>query len=91
MCPSCHEAVSSEFLFCPHCGNAADHVCPECQRRVDPDWSFCPACGARRKVISPQTVAVGGLEQIIGLPEPEPRPSNSPRTSRSTPGPRRGA
>jgi len=91
MCPSCHEAVSSEFLFCPHCGNAADHVCPECQRRVDPDWSFCPACGARRKEISPQTVALGSVEQIIGLPEPEPRPANGPRTSRSTHGPRRGA
>src|SRR5882672_6206512 len=87
MCPSCHEAVSSEFLFCPHCGNAADHVCPECQRRVDPDWSFCPACGARRKEISPQTVALGSVEQIIGLPEPEPRPANGPRTSRSTHGP----
>ncbi len=91
ICPACHEAVSSEFLFCPHCGNAADHVCPECQRRVDTDWSFCPACGARRREIPESAVPIGGLEQIIGLPEPAPRPASTPRAARNPPGPRRGA
>ena len=91
ICPSCHEAVSSEFLFCPHCGNAADHVCPECQRRVDTDWSFCPACGARRREIQESAVPMGGLEQIIGLPEPAPRPASTARAARNPSGPRRGA
>ena len=91
ICPSCHEAVSSEFLYCPHCGNAADHVCPECQRRVDTDWSFCPACGARRREIPESAVPIGSVEQIIGLPEPAPRPAGTTRTARNAPGPRRGA
>ena len=91
ICPACHEAVSSEFLFCPHCGNAADHVCPECQRRVDPDWTFCPACGARRRESVTSPGAVESVEQIIGLPEPAPLPASTPRMARSTPGGRRGA
>jgi len=91
ICPACHEAVSSEFLFCPHCGNAADHVCPECQRRVDPDWTFCPACGARRRESVTSPGAVESVEQIIGLPEPAPLPASTPRMARSTPAGRRGA
>ena len=91
ICPSCHEAVSAEYLFCPHCGNAADHVCPECQRRVDTGWSFCPSCGARRRQIPESAVPVGTVEQIIGLPEPPTRSASTPRTARNAPAPRRGA
>ncbi len=90
ICPSCHETVSSEFLFCPHCGNAADHVCPECQRRVDPDWSFCPACGARRRDLSSQVVPAGNVEPIIGLTEPAPHHASVTRSARPA-APRRGA
>jgi type IV pilus assembly protein PilB len=91
LCPSCHETVSSEFLYCPHCGNAATHVCPRCERRVDPAWSFCPGCGERRRELPLVGAESGGGENaaMIGLPAPESRPTS--RIGRDARGGRRGA
>lgn len=89
LCPDCHNSISSEFLYCPHCGRSSGHICPHCQRRADPEWSFCPSCGERR---AEQLHAhAGDDEPIIGLPEPQ---SQAPHLSRSAPRPigsRRGA
>jgi hypothetical protein len=101
LCPSCHETVSSEFLYCPHCGSAATHVCPRCERRVDPAWSYCPGCGEQRKDAPLVGAQPGGLEPMVGASAVEPRPvseshpagpqRHTPRNGRDPRGARRGA
>ena len=49
ICPTCHESVSSEHTYCPHCGRASTILCGGCQHRLDPEWGFCPSCGRRRE------------------------------------------
>jgi len=49
ICSGCHQTVSSEYAFCPHCGVRAALTCTGCGRRVSPDWQYCPACGAVRE------------------------------------------
>jgi len=67
ICTSCHETISAEFHFCPHCGAVSPNSCPQCQRRLDPLWGFCPACGHQRV----GAVAIpAGDDALIGLPEP---------------------
>ncbi|HEX7077019.1 MAG TPA: ATPase, T2SS/T4P/T4SS family [Candidatus Eisenbacteria bacterium] len=49
ICTGCHQTVSFEYSFCPHCGTRAALTCLGCGRRAAPDWSFCPACGRARE------------------------------------------
>ena len=49
LCPSCRGAISSEFLYCPHCGASVASACPRCERRLDASWLVCPFCGVRRE------------------------------------------
>jgi type II secretory ATPase GspE/PulE/Tfp pilus assembly ATPase PilB-like protein len=62
LCPGCRVTLSSEFLFCPHCGHASAHACSKCQRRVDAGWRFCPTCGEKR----PGAPAVPVTEELVG-------------------------
>lgn len=97
LCPGCHETVSSEFLFCPHCGQASAHACTGCQRRVDATWAFCPSCGERR----PGRAPANG-EALVGSGDPPEDPAEAPppgdetaprstRSPREPIGARRGA
>ncbi len=65
VCTACHESVSSEFLFCPNCGQASAHMCSRCQRRVDVEWSYCPACGQHRGAAVPSAAIE---ESMVGMP-----------------------
>ena len=67
LCTHCHETVSSDFLFCPHCGHASAHACTRCQRRVDAAWAFCPSCGERRPGhAAPEDETLVGTPESIG-------------------------
>jgi type IV pilus assembly protein PilB len=100
LCPGCHETVSSEFLFCPHCGLASAHACPGCQRRVDASWKYCPACGELRPAAPAPDALVGSSDpdrdDMASMPgEPDAaadgRASRPSRSSGEPIGARRGA
>ncbi|MFC6836824.1 double zinc ribbon domain-containing protein [Halomarina ordinaria] len=47
-CGQCGEGLSSSHVFCPNCGEKANHrVFCDCGDEVRSDWSFCPGCGRR--------------------------------------------
>jgi len=47
-CAQCGEALSSEHVFCPNCGEkAARRLFCECGDELRSDWSHCPSCGRR--------------------------------------------
>ncbi|MFC6826561.1 double zinc ribbon domain-containing protein [Halopelagius fulvigenes] len=47
-CGKCGEAVSDEHVYCPNCGEKANHrVFCECGDELRSDWAFCPGCGRR--------------------------------------------
>jgi len=70
LCPACHQAVASEYHYCPHCGHTIATTCLKCDRRVDPNWDHCPSCGTRREraqepELSPEAlVPAGGRGRI---------------------------
>jgi type II secretory ATPase GspE/PulE/Tfp pilus assembly ATPase PilB-like protein len=88
LCAACHETVSSEFLFCPHCGTAAANICLGCQRRLDPRWEFCPACGRAREGAE-QDPSID--DSVIGLSDSAPSFGGEPRDAGDAVGSRRGA
>jgi len=49
LCAACHQPISTEYHFCPHCGHSVSATCVKCERRIDPSWGFCPSCGATRE------------------------------------------
>ena len=47
-CGQCGEAVDSEHVYCPNCGEKASHrLFCECGDEIRSDWAFCPSCGRR--------------------------------------------
>lgn len=47
-CDQCGEAVASDHVYCPNCGEkAADRVFCDCGDEIRTDWAFCPRCGRR--------------------------------------------
>ncbi|RDI71361.1 double zinc ribbon domain-containing protein [Halopelagius longus] len=47
-CEKCGEEVSDEHVYCPNCGEKANHrVFCECGDELRSDWAFCPGCGRR--------------------------------------------
>jgi len=47
-CSKCGEAVSTDHVYCPNCGEKASHrVFCECGDELRSDWGFCPSCGRR--------------------------------------------
>ncbi|SFF88765.1 Ribbon-helix-helix protein, copG family [Halopelagius inordinatus] len=47
-CEKCGESVSDEHVYCPNCGEKANHrVFCECGDELRSDWAFCPGCGRR--------------------------------------------
>ena len=63
VCPSCHQTVASDHLFCSRCGTPSANACTGCGRRVDPEWGFCPACGARHES---RVVPAPGSGPLVG-------------------------
>jgi type IV pilus assembly protein PilB len=49
MCPSCKSILSSEFEYCPSCGDFVGEHCEKCRRRLSVRWRFCAFCGAPNK------------------------------------------
>jgi type IV pilus assembly protein PilB len=73
VCPACHESLSAEHRYCPHCGRASEVLCAGCQHRLDPEWDYCPSCGSHH-----DRKAESSNETLVGLPE-EPRPGGAER------------
>lgn len=47
-CAQCGEAVGTDHVYCPNCGEQQSHrVYCDCGVELRSDWSFCPACGRR--------------------------------------------
>ncbi|QIB73240.1 zinc-ribbon domain-containing protein [Halogeometricum borinquense] len=47
-CEKCGEELSPDDVYCPNCGEKANHrVFCECGDEVRSDWAFCPGCGRR--------------------------------------------
>jgi hypothetical protein len=46
-CPGCEKPVSSEYVFCPHCGKRLQAICPGCEKPVEDGWKVCPQCGKK--------------------------------------------
>lgn len=48
ICTGCGEAVPSDHVYCPNCGEKQSHraFC-ECGDEIRTDWAFCPGCGRR--------------------------------------------
>ena len=47
-CGQCGEAVDSEHVYCPNCGEKASRrLFCECGDELRSDWAFCPGCGRR--------------------------------------------
>lgn len=44
-CPSCHNVVGPNDVFCSQCGTSLQSRCPQCQVSVLPNDRFCPQCG----------------------------------------------
>lgn len=44
-CPSCGEAIRSDYIACPSCRRAIRSTCPTCDRVLEPSWKVCPYCG----------------------------------------------
>jgi type IV pilus assembly protein PilB len=57
VCPACRGALSSEFLFCPHCGETVGTSCARCHHRLDSSWLVCPHCGLHRATSSGEVPA----------------------------------
>jgi type IV pilus assembly protein PilB len=49
VCPSCSSVLSSEFDYCPSCGDFVGDHCESCRRRMNPGWAWCPFCGENAK------------------------------------------
>lgn len=47
VCPSCSQAVSPGFVYCPHCGTAMNTSCSSCKKPVEAGWQVCPYCGEK--------------------------------------------
>jgi len=62
VCPACQSVLSSDFAYCPTCGDFVGENCEQCKRRMHPDWDFCPHCGH------------GSPSVEAELPAPPPRP-----------------
>jgi type IV pilus assembly protein PilB len=45
VCPSCSAVLSTEFEYCPSCGDFVGEHCESCRRRLNPSWTWCPFCG----------------------------------------------
>jgi type IV pilus assembly protein PilB len=46
VCPSCAEALESDYTVCPACCAVVRPICRECRQPLKPAWSVCPYCGA---------------------------------------------
>lgn len=46
-CPGCEKPVSSDYVFCPHCGKRLQAVCPGCEKSIETGWKVCPHCGKK--------------------------------------------
>ena len=78
VCPPCRGAVSSEFLFCPHCGEPVGSLCIRCRHRLDASWHVCPFCGLHRaespEEIPPRDSAAGAPDLWPAIPGTDPAP-----------------
>ena len=62
-CPHCHHAIDSDYIRCPHCGNALKKQCEACDRTLEIHWEICPYCGTDR-------VESTGTTQLVAESEP---------------------
>ena len=47
-CGQCGDAVDSEHVYCPNCGEKTSRrLFCECGDELRSDWAFCPGCGRR--------------------------------------------
>ncbi len=49
VCQGCGTVLSTEFEYCPSCGDYVGEHCERCRRRVNVRWRFCAFCGAPNK------------------------------------------
>ncbi len=75
LCTTCHQPVSTEYRFCPHCGQPVSAMCLKCERRVDPSWGYCPACGTTREAEAELTT--GSAEALAEEPRTERAPARA--------------
>jgi predicted RNA-binding Zn-ribbon protein involved in translation (DUF1610 family) len=88
LCPSCRGAVSSEFLYCPHCGTAVASTCPRCEHRLDGTWLVCPFCGTRRETSEAPVPGAPGEEAEVEAASWSPEPPAPRARRRRDPTPR---
>ena len=53
-CPSCKQAVNSDFLVCPNCQTRLREACANCSRPVELTWAACPYCASPRPSAGPK-------------------------------------
>lgn len=46
-CAKCKLDVSSEFEFCPNCGDNLRQECQFCNKKFAKRWKICPYCGKK--------------------------------------------
>jgi RNA polymerase subunit RPABC4/transcription elongation factor Spt4 len=52
-CPTCHKAIESDWVLCPHCHTALQQPCVNCGRAFDVSWSICPYCAHQKSATAP--------------------------------------
>jgi type IV pilus assembly protein PilB len=76
-CAACQTPLSSEYEYCPNCGEFVAEHCEHCRRRVDPEWTFCAYCGESTGQGGAVDAAAEGNGETTAT---EARPSRRPRT-----------
>jgi type IV pilus assembly protein PilB len=77
LCPVCRATLSTEFAFCPQCGEAVGGACLRCERRLDPSWKVCPYCGERPSQVA--ALDAGDEPPVLESPSSPSSPSRGPR------------
>jgi len=44
-CNTCKRDITSDFSFCPYCGDNLKRKCKVCKEFYDDNFDFCPYCG----------------------------------------------
>jgi len=65
-CPSCHEPIAADYLYCPLCSARLRQRCQECERPMLLHWRVCPYCGR-----APASASSGVPVRVSAKVEPQ--------------------